>query len=402
LRKGTHVKEVFKAAQVADGVHWVGAIDWAVRDFHGYLTSGGTTYNAYLIRADKVALVDAVKAPFTDELLARIASILPPEKIDYVVSNHSEPDHTGGLAKVIAAVKPEKVFASKMGVKALAAEFGLDCVEAVEDGQAIDLGGMKLTCHETMMCHWPDSMVGYLHERELLFSQDVFGMHLASYERFADELDASLVASENAKYYANILLPLSAPVTKAVDKLAGLGVPFSIIAPDHGPIFRRDTDAVVSRYAQWARQRRTNKAVVLYDTMWGSTELMARAVGEGLAAGGARARLMPLKSCHRSDVATELLDAGALVVGTPTLNAKMYPTLGDALTYLAGLRPKGLVGGAFGSAGWSKSGTTQLQKILEEMQVELVAPPVSVTYAPKAEDLLQCYGLGKQIAARIT
>jgi len=396
------MKETFKAVSVADDVYWVGAVDWTVRDFHGYLTRRGTTYNAFLVLADKLTLMDTVKAPFKDEMLARIASIVDPGKIDYIVSNHSEPDHAGALREVIAAVKPEKVFASKMGVKALGRNFALGGVEEIADGQMLSLGDKQVTFVETRMCHWPDSMMSYLHDRELLFSQDGFGMHLASYERFADELDERLLDEEAAKYYANILLPLSTAVAKALSKVEAMGIPIRIIAPDHGPIWRSEATRIVEAYSRWARQERTDKAIVVYETMWGSTDLMARAIGEGLAAGGARVRLMPLGGAHRSDIATEMLDAGALLAGAPTINNQMFPPMADVLTYLKGLRPRGLVGAAFGSFGWGGGeGARNIRGVLEEMKVELVDEPINVNYSPDGRDLQRCYQLGAKVAARL-
>jgi flavorubredoxin len=399
------MKNSFKAVRVTDRVYWVGAIDWSVRDFHGYLTGRGTTYNAYLVLGEKIALIDTVRAGFQNEMLARIASVIEPEQIDYIISNHAEPDHSGSLAETIKVIQPEKTFASAMGVAALDEHFGLGgvggLVTPVKDGQDLDLGGVRLSFHETRMCHWPDSMVTYVHEDKLLLSQDAFGMHLASYERFDDELDERLLEDEAARYYANILLPLSSFVEKALAKLGGLGAEFRIIAPDHGPIWRKDPGKIVQLYSRWAAQRRTNKAVVVYDTMWKSTDLMARAVGEGLAAGGARARLLPMSGTHRSDVAAEILDAGALVVGAPTLNNAMFPTVADVLNYIGGLRPKGLIGAAFGSYGWSGESPKDVREALEAMKVELVGEPLRVKYVPDGEELKRCYDLGLQVAARL-
>ena len=396
------MKDIFKARPVTDNVWWVGAIDWAVRDFHGYLTSRGSTYNAYLVMAEKVTLVDTVKAPFKDELLARVASVIDPKKIDYIVSNHAEPDHSGCLAAVMDVIQPQKVFASAQGVKALQEHFGIGSrLTAVAEGETLDLGGRSLVFAETRMCHWPDSMVSYLPEDRLLFSQDAFGMHLASYERFADELPAWLLDEEAAKYYANILLPLSNFVEKSVEKLGALNLDIDIIAPDHGPIWRQKPHAIVGQYAAWAAQKRANKAVVLYDTMWNSTELMARSIGEGLAAGGTHAKLMSLHGSHRSDVATQILDAGALVVGAPTINKEMFPTLADCMTYLKGLRPKNLIGAAFGSYGWGGEAGKQLNALLGEMGVDVVADPVRSTYVPDADCLAACYSLGQTVAAEL-
>ncbi len=396
------MKDIFHAVAVTDRVYWVGAVDWTTRNFHGYFTSRGTTYNAFLVMSEKVTLIDTVKAPFRDEMFARIASIVDPGKIDYVVSNHSEPDHTGCLKDVIDAARPEKVFASKNGAAALERLFGLgDQVSVVADGGSVSLGDANLTFIETRMCHWPDSMVSYLHEDELLFSQDAFGMHLATYQLFDDECDEATLDFEAAKYYANILLPLSSFVIKTLDKAGSLGVNFRIIAPDHGPIWRRDPQKIIDAYARWSAQVRTDKAIVVYDTMWKSTELMARSVGEGLTAGGAKAKLMPLEGSHRSDVAMEILDAGALIVGSPTLNKQLFPTLADCLCYLKGLQPKGLLGAAFGSHGWSGEATALIEASLGEMGVEIVSAPAKSRHAPDTEELQQCYALGQAVAAKL-
>ena len=397
--------DTFKAVQVTDHVYWVGAIDYDVRDFHGYLTDRGTTYNAFLLLADKITLVDTVKAPLFDEMMSRIASVVDPGKIDYIVSNHSEMDHSGALPRTIHVVRPEEVFASKMGAKALANHFHTGSpVRAVADGQTLDLGNMKLSCFETRMCHWPDSMVTYLHEQQLLFSQDAFGMHLASCERFTDELDGDVLDHEAAKYFANILMPLSSFVTKALKKLADLRVPLSMVAPDHGPIRRKkeDIDGIAADYARWAAQKTTDKVVIAYDTMWGSTTKMARAIGEGLAAGGATARLMSIGASHRSDIATELLDAGALVVGSPTINNNVFPSMADVMTYLKGLKPRNLIAAAFGSYGWSGEAPKHLHGMLEEMGLTVVAEPLRVNYVPDETALLQCRMLGEALAKRLS
>jgi len=392
----------FDAVKVSDRVYWVGAIDWSVRDFHGYLTQRGSTYNAYLVLADKITLIDTVKAPFVGEMLARIASVVEPERIQYIVSNHSEMDHSGGLPQAIEAVQPEKIFASANGAKALAAHFHLDHeITAVPDGGTIDLGSASLACFETKMLHWPDSMISYFGADQLLFSQDAFGMHLASGERFADELDPAILEAEARKYYANILLPLSPLVTKAIERLTALNVPLKIIAPDHGPIWRRDLDWITGRYAQWAQQQPAKKAVIVFDTMWESTAKMAHAIAEGVTAGGATPLVLKLRANHRSDIVTHLLDAGALIVGSPTINNTLFPTVADFLAYARGLKPRNLVGAAFGSYGWSGEATRQIRDVLQQMDVELVADDLKVRYVPDAEASAQCHALGRHVAEKL-
>ena len=396
------MSKAFKAIKVTDTVYWVGAIDWGIRDFHGYLTDRGTTYNAFLVMGDKITLIDTVKPPFQSELLGRISSVVDPKKIDYVVSNHAEMDHSGSLLGVIDAVQPEKVFASSMGNKHLKEHFHLDQdIVTVKDGESLSLGNLSLTFLETRMLHWPDNMFSYLAEEKLLFSQDAFGMHLATSERFADEIEESILEYEGAKYYANILLPMSALVTKLIKKVGELNLPIEIIACDHGPIWRQDLDKIIGWYANWAQQKPTNKAVVVFDTMWFSTAKMAEAIAEGLLAGGAQPKLMPLKSNHRSNVVTEILDAGALVVGSPTLNNNMYPTVADMLTYLKGLKPKNLVGAAFGSYGWSGEAVGQVRGMLEEMKIDIVDEGLRVKFVPDDDALKQCFDLGLQVAEKI-
>ena len=397
------MKEAFEAVKVTETVYWVGAIDWNVRDFHGYSTSRGTTYNAYLVLADKVTLVDTVKAPFREELLARISSVIDPGKIDYIISNHAEMDHSGCLPEMIETVKPEKVFASPMGVKALGDHFHLNLdITEVKDGDKIDLGGRTITFLETRMLHWPDSMVSYLHEEKLLFSQDGFGMHLASSERFDDELPLPLLEHEAKKYFANILLPFSRQALKVLDRLGEAKLEFDIVAPDHGPIWRKNQSRILELYRTWAEQKRGAKAVIVYDTMWGSTEKMAKAIADGLTAGGTSVRVMKLRAAHRSDIATEMLDAGALIVGSPTINNNIFPTVADLFVYLKGLKPIGLIGAAFGSYGWSGESVKQVEELLSGMKVEIAAEAHRVKYVPTGEMLATCRKLGEAIAEKLS
>jgi flavorubredoxin len=393
---------VYKAIKISDRVYWVGAIDWTVRDFHGYTTHRGSTYNAYLILADKVTLIDTVKAPFKEELLARIASLVDPKDIQYVISNHSEMDHSGCLPEIITAVNPEKVYASVTGIKTLKEHFAIEKeIIPVKSGDELSLGNMTLAFTETRMLHWPDSMFSYLKEEKILFSQDAFGMHLSSEERFADQIGSDILNYEAATYYANILLPYSPLVLSLLEKVKASGLAIDIIAPDHGPIWRRKLGGILAQYASWAEQKPTNKAIVLYDTMWHSTERMARAIEEGFKTGDVHVKVMSMSAFHRSDVAFEILDAGALVAGSPTLNNNIFPTMADVLTYLKGLRPKNLIGAAFGSYGWSGESPGQINDILAEMKVEIVAEPVKAKYVPDSDSLSECFSLGVKVAEKL-
>ena len=393
---------IYQAVKVSEHVYWVGAIDWAIRDFHGYTTPPGSTYNAYLVMADKITLIDTVKAPFMDEMLSRIASVVDPSKIDYIISNHSEQDHTGCLWQVAELVKPEKIFASAMGVKALGEIFHKNnSIETVKDGQSLSLGNMDLKFMETRMIHWPDSMFSYLEKDGVLFSQDAFGMHLATFERFDDELAADMLEYEAATYYANIVLPFSAQVLKTLEKVAASGWTIKIIAPDHGPVWRKDLNFILNLYNKWARQVRVKKAVVVYATMWHSTEMMAKAIAESLAEEGIRVKLLNVDDAHRSEVLYEVLEAGALIAGSPTLNNHMMPQMADVMTYMKGLKPANLTGAVFGSFGWSGESLKDLEATLAAMKVEIVADTVSVRHVPDGDVLNKCRELGKTVAAQL-
>lgn len=388
------------AVAVAENVYWVGAIDWSLRDFHGYSTERGTTYNAFLVIDEKVTLIDTVKATFHDEMMARIESIVPPEKIEYIISNHAEMDHSGCLPQVMAKVKPEKVFASTKGVEALRAHFhDIGELSPVKTGDSISLGQGTLSFIETRMLHWPDSMFSYLDSGGVLFTQDAFGMHLASAERFADEIEPSVLEFEAKKYYANILTPFSTMVERQIKELGSLDLPIKIIAPDHGPVYRQDLNWIIEKYTAFAAQKATMRAVLVYDTMWGSTEKMAKAIADGIVEDGGEVKVFPMNEAHRSNVATALLEAGALVVGGPTINGMLFPSVVDVLSYIRGLRPKNLVGAAFGSYGWSGESVRQIREALEATKVHMVGDDIKVKYVPTNEALAQCRALGKQIAA---
>ncbi len=396
------VNTAYHAVKISEHVYWVGAIDWQLRDFHGYATPKGSTYNAFLVLGEKIALIDTVKAPFKDELLARIASVIDPTKIDYIISNHTEMDHSGCLPEIIAAVQPEQVFASANGVRGLAKHFhpGLE-VTPVADGSTLSLGNLTLQFLETKMLHWPDSMFTYLQEDGVLFTSDAFGMHLASSERFDDELAEETLWEGAATYYANIILPYSSIVLKLATKLTELNLPLKLVCPDHGPIWRSRIGQIVTRYVGWAEQKRTNKAVIVFDTMWHSTEMLARAIGEGLTDGGTEVKVLSLAGTPRSEVATQILDAGALLVGSPTLNNNIFPTVADVLIYLKGLRPLNLIGTSFGSYGWGGEAVKNVHDIMAGMGIEMVNEGLRVQYVPDEEALAAAYTLGQEISAKL-
>ncbi len=392
-----------KPVEVKSGVYWVGAIDWNIRDFHGYSTYQGTTYNAFLIVDEKITLVDTVKKPFMGELIYRISQIVDPTKIDYLVVNHVEMDHSGSFIETVERIKPEKIFCSEMGKKALLKHFHRDDLpyEVVRTRSSISIGTKKLHFLETRMLHWPDSMFTYLPEEKLLISSDAFGQHWATSERFDDEVDLSELMRHAAKYYANILLLYSPLVQKLLAKVQELNLDIDMIAPDHGLIWRTHGKEIIEAYDRWSKHTARRKAVVVYDTMWHSTERMAHAVASGLIDEGIEVKLMSLKSCHRSDIVTEVLDAKGLVVASPTINNGLFPTVADFLTYIKGLKPAGKMGFALGSYGWSGEAPRIIAKFFEEMKVEQIRDPIRVQYVPTHEELKECYEAGKELGIKI-
>lgn len=392
-----------RAIKVTEKIYWVGAIDWNVRDFHGYSTNKGTTYNAFLILDDKITLIDTVKKEFYQEMLSRIKSVIDPKKVDIIISNHAELDHSGSLKMAIADMAPEHVYASVMGTANLKAHLGEDLpVEAIANGGSLDIGQDSLTFIESRMLHWPDSMICLLKKENVLFCNDIFGMHYASCKRFDDEVCEKDWIYEAKKYYANIILPYSKIVTAFLGQVTKLGIKPSIICPDHGPIWRKDPSKIINLYAEFAAQKNKNKVLVIYDTMWGSTEKMASSVTDGLIAAGVEVKQMSLHAAHRSDAATELLDSAGLVLGSPVLNQELYPSLGDLITYFKGLKKQNLVGAAFGSYGWSDGALNELETIMKEkLNIEIAAPAVKSRFVPTEDKLKECFELGLAVGKKV-
>lgn len=392
-----------RATELKKGIYWVGAIDHDIRELHGYSTPSGSTYNSYLLVDEKIVLFDTVRKGFASDLLARISEIIDPTKIDYIVVNHVEMDHTGSLPEIVDKVKPEKIICSSNGKKALLAHFKREDwpYEVVSNGQTISTGAQTIKFIDTRMIHWPDSMFSYIVEDALLISQDGFGQHWATDERFDDEVDEIQLMRHAAKYYANILLPYSVLVQKLLAEVSNMGLKIDMIAPDHGLIWRSGVGKITQAWDQWSRQVSIEKAVVIYDTMWHSTELMAQSIADGIASAGVHVMLMSLETCHRSDIMTELLDARAVVLGSATLNNGMLPRMADMIAYMKGLRPTGKIGAAFGSYGWGGEAPRLLDAFIAEMKFESAGECLRVNYVPSKDDLSKCVEFGSKIGAMV-
>ncbi|MCW3982635.1 MAG: flavodoxin domain-containing protein [Candidatus Bathyarchaeota archaeon] len=387
-----------------DGVNWVGVVDWNIRDFHGYITSRGTTYNAYLVSDEKTALVDTVKLPFANELVEHIKEHTNLDKLDYIIVNHVEMDHSSSLP-IIAKLAPQaKIYSTSRGKEELIKHYGAEFerVEIVKSGDTIKLGKKTLTFLEAPMLHWPDSMFTYIPEDKILLPNDAFGQHFASSGRFDDEVDQHVLMEEAVTYYANILTPFSPLIVKKIQEVVAMKLPIDIIGPSHGVIWRKDPMKIVNAYMDWCTGKCVkNKAVIVFDTMWGSTDKMARAIEDGLASEDVEVKLLKLRCTDNTDVVTEIVDAKAVIVGSPTLNNGMFPSLGAFLTYIGGLKPKGKTWYFFGSYGWGGGAVRGMEKMAKEFGFDVVEQGVELKWVPTADELKKCFEFGQQIAQKI-
>jgi flavorubredoxin len=390
--------------ELAKGVYWVGVVDWGIRHFHGHelSTHRGTTYNSYLIVDEKVALVDTVWGPFQEQVLENIREVVDPAKIDIVVANHSEPDHSGGLPAVMRQTPQATVVVSPRGEESVEGHYHQPWkFKKVKTGEKISLGGCEMVFVEAPMLHWPDSMFTYLTGKEILMPNDAFGQHYATAFRFNDQVNQEELYTEALKYYANILTPFSSLVTKKIEEVLALKLPVKMIAPSHGVIWRQDPLQIVKKYQEWAAQVPEKSAVILYDTMWEGTRRMGEAVGEGLAAEGVPFKLFPMAISDRNDVITEVFKSKAVIVGSPTLNQGLIPTITPILEDLRGLKFRNKIGAAFGSYGWSGESVKLIEEHLTRCKIPLAAQGVLAKWQPKPADLEECRKLGRAAAKAI-
>ncbi len=369
-----------KAIKISENVTWVGATDWKLRNFHGYTTHRGSTYNAYLVLDKKVTLIDTVKAPFSDELLERISSVIDPSKIDYIISNHAEPDHSGAIPAVLKVAKNANVIASPNGERALNEIFGSFPVTAVKSGETLCTGKYTFTFTHTPMVHWPDNMVTYMTPGEILFSNDAFGQHYAASDIMDFENDPATILYEAKKYYANIVMPYSPQAKKALDAVKAL--PLKMIAGSHGIVWQKHIPDILSLYERMVTGAEDNTALIVYDTMWGSTDRMARAISDALKDKGVKYYLLDLKNNDISDIMEQVLTAKYLFVGSSTLNNNILPTVAAFLCYLKGLSHKPKKFMAFGSYGWGGQGAGIINAEMLSMKMLPLCEPVKIKNVP--------------------
>lgn len=394
------------APRVTEDVAYVGKIDWELRRFHGeeYSTHHGSSYNSYLVRGrDKTVLVDTVWAPFAEEFLAKLAAVLPLSELDAVIVNHAEPDHSGAMPALMAARPDLPIYCTPNAVKSLAGHYHAGwTMNPVRTGDRLDLGGMELIFIEAPMLHWPDTMFSYLTGREILFSNDGFGQHLAAEQPFDDLVDPCVLLAEAMKYYANILTPFSAQVTRKIQEFTALGLPLAMICPSHGVIWRKDPLSIVGKYLEWAAGYRENRIAVLYDTMWNGTRRMAEAIAEGLgqADPDVAVSLNNIARSDKNDLITEVFRSKAVVLGSPTINRGILFSVAGILEEMRGLAFKGKKAAAFGAYGWSGESVKMLSARLAEAGFEVVHEGLRLVWHPDDHGLEACRAFGRDLAAR--
>jgi len=374
-----------KTIEVKKDIYWVGAIDWDLRNFHGYLTQRGSTYNAYLIIDEKIVLVDTVKHYLYDEMLERIKKIVDPSKIDYIISNHVEMDHSGCIPKILQLCPNATVITSPQGEKGLRQHYKQDWnFQVVKSGDNVNIGKRNITFLQTPMIHWPDNMVSYIPEEKIIFSNDAFGQHMATSERFDDEVQYSTIIEEARKYYANIVLPYGTQVQKVMEEVRKLDI--EIIATSHGIIWRKYIPDIIEQYDKWSKNETDKKVVIVYDTMWNSTKKMADTIKSAFESKDYTICMYNLQATHISDIMTELITAEYICVGSPTLNSGVLPTVAAFLTYLKGLAPKNRKAIAFGSYGWAPLSIKEIEETLKSAGFDVVGTE-KINYVPSEEDL---------------
>jgi len=390
--------------ELTKGVYWVGVVDWAIKKFHGQelSTHRGSTYNAYLIVDEKIVLVDTVWGPFRNQLIRNISEIIDPAKIDIVVANHAETDHSGGLPAIMRHAPNATVVVSQRGVESIEGHYHQPWnFKTVKTGDKINIGKNDLVFVEAPMLHWPDSMFTYLTGKNILMPNDAFGQHYATAFRFNDQVDQEELYEEALKYYANILTPFSSLVLKKIDEVLSLNLPVDIIAPSHGIIWRKDPLQIVQKYQQWASQKPEKSAVILYDTMWEGTRQMAEAIGDGLAAEDVSYKVFHMAVSDLNDVVTEVFKAGAIIVGSPTFNQGVLPTISPILENLKGLKFQNKIGAVFGSYGWSGEAVKIIEEHLGRCKIPVVAEGVRAKWQPRSDDIATCQELGHKVAQAI-
>ncbi|MBF0388240.1 MAG: MBL fold metallo-hydrolase [Candidatus Omnitrophica bacterium] len=395
------------AIKVKNNVHWIGKVDWELRRFHGdeLSTHHGSTYNSYLIKEEKTVLIDTVWAPFSQEFMRELPKEIALKKIDAVIINHAEVDHSGALYDLMRHIPGVPVYCTPNGVKSLQGHYHQDWnFHPVRTGDTLDIGnGKKLVFVEAAMLHWPDTMFTYLTGDNILFSNDAFGQHLATDRLFADLVDPAILQEEEIKYFANILAPWSRQIDAKLKELMQLNLPIEMICTSHGACWRKDIDQVIAKYAAWANAYQENRVTIAYDSMWGGTRAMAEAIARGirLADNTVEIAVHSLAKSDKNDVMTDIFRSKALLLGSPSHNKCVLASVGATLEELRGLAFKGKKAAAFGCYGWSGEAQVRLTALLKEVGFEVVDEGIKGLWAPDGSALDACVEYGKAFAKKI-
>lgn len=392
--------------KITDSVTWVGKIDWELRKFHGdeYSTHKGSSYNSYLIKDEKTVLIDTVWQPFSSEFIENLKKEIDLNKIDYIIANHSEIDHSGALPELMKEIPDTPIYCTKSGKTILKGHYHQDWnfVE-VKTGDTLDLGKNKLTFVEAKMLHWPDTMFTYLSGENILFSNDGFGQHYASEYMYNDMVDQSELFNEAIKYYANILTPFSNFVTKKIEEILSFNLPLDIICPSHGIIWRDNPVQIVEKYVEWAKEYKENQVSIIYDTMWNGTRRMAEAIAEGIKEANKEVNIKLFNSAHtdKNDIITEVFKSSMVLVGSSTINRGILSSTASILEMIKGLGFKGKKGAGFGSYGWSGESVKIITEDLTKAGFEIVNPGIKELWNPDDAALERCREFGKAVAEKL-
>jgi flavorubredoxin len=391
--------------EIKKDVYWVGKVDWEIRKFHGdeYSTHRGTTYNSYLVKDKKTALIDTVWSPFSAEFVRNLGNQISLKNIDYVVAQHAEIDHSGGLAELMEHIPDTPVYCTKNGMKSFKGHFHKNWnFVPVKTGDKLNLGKKELIFIEAPMLHWPDSMFSYLTEENILFSNDAFGQHLASEMLYNDSVDQAELVQECIKYYANILTPFSGLVEKKIEEFKSLNFPLDMICPSHGVIWRDNPLQIVVKYLDWSKNYQENQITIVYDTMWNGTRNMAEAIAKGVRSVDDEVvvKLFNISRTDKNDVVTEVFKSKTLLVGSPTINRGILSAVAGFMEQIRGLKFKDKKAAAFGTYGWSGESVDMINQGLENAGFELLERGLKSTWNPDEKSLKECVDFGKEIAEK--
>ena len=390
--------------QVKNNVFWVGKVDWELQNFHGneYSTHKGSTYNSYLIQEEKTVLIDTVWAPFAGEFVDNLAKEIDLNKIDFIIANHGEVDHSGALPALMKHIPDKPIYCTANAVKSLKGQYHQDWnFQVVKTGDKIDIGnGKELIFVEMKMLHWPDSMAAYLTRDNILFSNDAFGQHLATERLFNDQVDQCDLFSESIKYYANILTPFSPMLRKKLDEVTALNLPIEMIATSHGVVWRDNPMQIIERYAQWSNDYQENRIVIIYDTMWNGTKLLAEKIAEGirLADPEAVVNVHNLSKSDENDLITEVFKSKTAVIGSPTIANSILHSVAGFIHLMKELKFKGKKAAAFGCYGWSGESVKVINELMENAGFEVVSEGFRNQWNPDDGAQKAAVDFGKTIA----